>query len=207
MKANHINAAALLLTAASVTAAPHPLPMSGTFTDEVTNMTFGYEYVDPSSPYQKRTEVNERPRYCDSLVENRDTSPHYFFWNFDNSAGIHDFCLTASDDQFCSADHYWEQNEVNDIVGAMREQATKDGVTEASTVGKWTANFGFPTSAIRERDPYVAAFAIAIAGWQNQGDGYKKEFYAWAFKASTPRPDKGDDLVENEFTFVRRSGC
>ncbi|KAL8992459.1 MAG: hypothetical protein Q9169_007088 [Polycauliona sp. 2 TL-2023] len=78
----------------------------------------------------------------------------------------------------------YEQKEIDDIKKAVKEQATKDGHTESSSAGEWTATFDVITSAMKDRDTSVFDTTLdSVNVEDNFGAGQKT--YFWYLKGGT----------------------
>ncbi|KAI9807908.1 MAG: hypothetical protein M1825_005214 [Sarcosagium campestre] len=75
----------------------------------------------------------------------------------------------------------WNQQEQSDLLDAVRQQVTKDGLTETSKVGKWTAEFLVLTSAFSDRDisPFELKIIVENGDSGNGNGGAGATTYFW----------------------------
>ncbi|KAL8853109.1 MAG: hypothetical protein Q9221_001991 [Calogaya cf. arnoldii] len=141
-------------------------------------------FLNSASPTSQRSSSLLLPRgYEEERGCNFD--PKFGFSYINNVAGdgVGNSCFGWPNRAAITCNKPWSDEERENIKKAVREQATKDGQFETSSVGEWTAGFQLITTAFDDRD--TSAFdkvldAVNVEGnagrgqltyyWQRSGD-------------------------------------
>lgn len=188
MHSSYLPAVLALVSAVSASPATEPVAhvlSSRTIVNEDLNATFGLAHVE----YRRRSDGapshlgkrEEHPDYCEALRGNRDWAPRNYFWTKDAEPGK-ESCLTFSSEPStkCVNKDWWADNEVNDMLAAMKEQVTKDGLTQNSEKGRWTVYWGRLTTAVPDRDSYYSQFERLLKNLKFEPDVGKPKTFDYA---------------------------
>lgn len=121
----------------------------------------------PPTLLLKTSPTTEQPYYC--------SFPSREFWYLPFQYNNRNACIGM--ETFTQSPGPWSQAEYANIISAMNEQVTKDGLFKSSQVGCWVANFEKFTSAIPDREGYKEAFRWGLETGEGMRDASFKTFF------------------------------